>query len=168
LGQAGVTGVKLVDEKGKLFGLINIVDLLVLAAILLVLGGAAYKFKDRDSGAGVAKTVRVTAIATSIRPEMLTGIKPGDRMVSGSSFTDVVVKDIKIKPAYMIVTDSAGRRVEAVDPYLKDLIVTVEGKTVISGGAINLGGQEIRRNKDYFIKSLDYEFKGLVMDVVIE
>jgi hypothetical protein len=36
---------KLIDEKGKLFGLINIVDFLVLLAVLLVLGGAVYKFK---------------------------------------------------------------------------------------------------------------------------
>ena len=29
---------RVIDEKGKLFGLINIVDLLVLLAILLVIG----------------------------------------------------------------------------------------------------------------------------------
>lgn len=160
---------KLIDEKGKLFGLINIVDLLVLGAVLLVLGGAAYKFKGHgSSGEGATKTVKVTVLAPALRPEMLTNVKVGDKMVSGSSFTNVVVKDVKIRPAYMITTDSAGRRVEATDPYLKDLIVTVEGKTVISGATINLGGQEIRRNKDFYIKSLDYEFKGMIMDVVIE
>lgn len=89
-------------------------------------------------------------------------------MASGSSFTDVVITDVKTRPAYSITTDSAGRRVEAIDPYLKDLIVVVEGKTAISGATINLGGQEIRRNKDYYIKSLDYEFKGMILDVVIE
>ena len=159
---------KLIDEKGKLFGLVNIVDLLVLGAVLLVLGGAAYKFKGHSGGEGADKTVKVTVLAPALRPEMLTNIKVGDKMVSGSSFTSVVVKEVKIRPAYMITTDSAGRRVEATDPYLKDLIVTVEGKTVISGATINLGGQEIRRNKDFYIKSLDYEFKGMIMDVVIE
>lgn len=158
---------KIVDEKGKLFGLVNIIDLLVILAILLVIGGAYYKFKGQSGGQGAAKTVRVTVIAPGIRPEMLTNVKVGDRMVSGSSFTNVVVKDVKIKPAYMITTDSAGRRVETWDPYLKDLFVTLEGKTVISGGTINLGGQEIRSNKEYFVKSLDYELKGLVMTVEI-
>lgn len=159
---------KLIDEKGKLFGLVNIVDLLVLGAVLLVLGGVAYKFKGQSGGEGADKTVKVTVLAPALRPEMLTNIKVGDKMVSGSSFTSVVVKDVKIRPSYMITTDSAGRRVEATDPYLKDLIVTVEGKTVISGATINLGGQEIRRNKDFYIKSLDYEFKGMILDVVIE
>jgi len=159
---------KLIDEKGKLFGLVNIVDLLVLGVVLLVLGGAAYKFKGHSVGESADKTVKVTVLAPAIRPEMLTNVKVGDKMASGSSFTSVVVKDVKIRPAYMITTDSAGKRVEATDPYLKDLIVTVEGKTAISGATINLGGQEIRRGKDFYIKSLDYEFKGMIMDVVIE
>lgn len=159
---------RLIDEKGKLFGLVNIIDLLVLGAVVLVLGGAAYKFKSAGSAENTAKTVRATVIATALRPEMLTGIKVGDRMVSGSSYTDVVIKDIKIKPAHMVLVDSAGRRVEAYDPYLKDLVVIIEGKTVIHGATINLGGQEIRRNKDYYIKSLDYDFKGLILDVTVE
>jgi hypothetical protein len=159
---------KLIDEKGKLFGLINIVDFLVLLAVLLVLGGAVYKFKGPGGGESTARTVKVTVLAPALRPEMLTSIKVGDRMASGSSFTDVVITDVKTRPAYSITTDSAGQRVEAIDPYLKDLIVVVEGKTAISGATINLGGQEIRRNKDYYIKSLDYEFKGMILDVVIE
>ncbi|OPZ74257.1 MAG: hypothetical protein BWY80_00662 [Firmicutes bacterium ADurb.Bin456] len=158
---------KVIDEKGRLFGLINIVDLLVVAAILLVIGGAAYKIKERG-GSGTARTVQATILAPALRPEMLTGIQAGDRMVSGSSFTDVVIKKIEIRPAFMITTDSQGRRVEAYDPYLKDLIVVVEGKTVISGGVINLGGQEIRSSKDYYIKSLDYDFKGMILDVQVE
>lgn len=159
---------RLIDEKGKLFGLLNVIDLLVVGAVLLVLGGAAYKYKSSGSSENTAKTVKATVLATALRPETLTGIKVGDRMVSGSSYTSVVITDIKIKPAHMVLSDSAGRRVEQYDPYLKDLVVTVEGKTVISTAEINLGGQPLRRNKDFFIKSLDYEFKGLVLDIVIE
>lgn len=158
---------KLIDDKGKLFGLINAVDLLVILAVLLVAGGAYYKFKIQSGGQGAAKTVKVTVIAPGIRPEMLTNVKVGDRLVSGSSFTDVVIKEVDIQPAYMISVDSAGKRVDSYDPYLKDLFVIYEGRTVISGGTIKLGGQEIRSNKEFFVKSLDYELKGLVMYVEI-
>jgi hypothetical protein len=58
--------------------------------------------------------------------------------------------------------------VEAYDPYMKDVIFTLEGSTVISGGTINLGGQDIRSNKEYYVKSLYYEFKGQVVNVEIE
>lgn len=158
---------KIIDEKGKFLGLINIIDLLVLAAVLLVIGGAVYKIKGQDSAQNTAKTVKVTVITPAIRPEMLSNVKVGDKLVSGSSFTNVVVKDFKIQPAFMINPDSNGQRVEAIDPYLKDVIFTLEGQTVISGGTINLGGQDIRSNKEYYVKTLLYEFKGLVMNVEI-
>lgn len=157
---------KIIDEKGKFLGLINIVDLLVLAAVLLVIGGAAYKIKGQDAQ-NAPKTVRVTVITPAIRPEMLTNVKVGDKIVSGSSFTNVVVKDFKIQPAFMVNPDSNGQRVEAIDPYLKDVIFTLEGQTVISAGTINLGGQDIRSNKEYYVKTLLYEFKGLIMNVEI-
>ncbi len=159
---------KLIDDKGKLLGLINTIDLLVILVVLLVAGGAYYKLKGQSGGQGAAKTVTVTVIAPGIRPEMLTNVKAGDKMVSGDSFTDFVIKEVDIKPAYMISVDSAGKRVASYDPYLKDLFVTLEGKTVISGGTIKLGGQDIKSNKEFFVKSLDYELKGLVMSVEIE
>ena len=34
---------KLISEKGKLFGIINIVDLLILLAVILVAGGIGWK-----------------------------------------------------------------------------------------------------------------------------
>lgn len=158
---------KIIDEKGKFLGLVNIIDLLVLAAVLLVIGGAVYKIKGQDNVQNAPKTVQVTVLAPAIRPEMLTNVQVGDKMVSGSSFTNVVIKDFKIQPAFMIISDSDGRRVEAIDPFLKDVIFTLEGTTAISSGTINLGGQDIRSNKDYYVKSLLYEFKGQVMNVEI-
>ncbi|MDD2554407.1 MAG: DUF4330 domain-containing protein [Desulfotomaculaceae bacterium] len=158
---------KIIDEKGKFLGLVNIVDLLVLAAVLLVIGGAVYKIMGQDKVQNAPKSVQVTVLTPAIRPEMLTNVQVGDKMVSGSSFTNVVVKDFKIQPAYMITSDSNGQRVETIDPYLKDVIFTLEGTTVISAGTINLGGQDIRCNKEYYVKSLLYEFKGQVMDVEI-
>lgn len=158
---------RLVDEKGKFLGLINIVDLLVLMAVLLVIGGAVYKIKGKDSVQNAPKTVKVTVLTPAIRPEMLANVKVGDRLVSGSSFTNVVVKDFKIQPAFMVNADSNGQRVEAIDPYLKDVIFTLEGQTVISSGTINLGGQDIRANKEYYVKTLLYELKGQVIHVEI-
>jgi hypothetical protein len=158
---------RIIDEKGKFLGLVNIIDLLVLAAVLLVIGGAVYKIKGHDNVQNAPKTVKITVLAPAIRPEMLTNVQVGDKMVSGSSFTNVVIKDFEIQPAFMVISDSEGRRVEAVDPFLKDVIFTLEGTTIISSGTINLGGQDIRSNKEYYVKSLLYEFKGQVMNVEI-
>lgn len=158
---------KIIDEKGKFLGLVNIVDLLVIAAVLLIVGGAVYKIKGQDNVQNAPKTVKVTVLAPALRPEMLANVKVGDKLVSGSSFTNVTVKDFKVQPAFMVNADSNGQRVEAIDPYLKDVIFTVEGTTVISAGTINLGGQDIRSAKEYYVKTLLYEFKGTILNVEI-
>ena len=42
---------KIINEKGKLFGLINIVDLLVLIAAVAVAAGVGYAVADQDGKA---------------------------------------------------------------------------------------------------------------------
>lgn len=142
-------------------------DLVIILLVLLVAAGATYKFTNK-SAQGENKTVEVQILVPCIRPELAQAVKVGDRMVQGSSYTSVVVKSVEITPGFSVNTDSRGLKVEAYDPYLKDLMVTVEGNTVLSSASISLGGQEIRVGKDYFVKSLTYDLKGLITIVTIK
>lgn len=158
---------KLLDEKGRVFGLINIVDLIIVLVVLLVAAGAAYKFTDR-SPQGKTVTVEFQVMIPHVRPEMAQVIKVGDKMVKGNSYTDVTVKDIKVSPGYSVNVDSRGLRVESYDPYLKDVYVTNTGSTVLSSATVTAGGQEVRVGKEYYVKSRDYEFKGTVVKVEVK
>ena len=51
---------KIIDEKGKLFGLINLVDMLVLLFILLVAGGVIWKIFGGQVQELVADTTELT------------------------------------------------------------------------------------------------------------
>ncbi len=158
---------KLVNEKGKLFGIINIVDLIIILLVILVAGGIAYKFTHK-SAQGEIKTVEFQVLVPCIRPELAAAVSVGDKMVSGSSYTAVTVKDINIQPGYSVNLDARGQKVEAYDPYLVDLFVTNEGQVNLSSATITMGGQEIRVGKDYYVKSLDYELKGTITKVDIK
>ncbi|MFZ3171896.1 MAG: DUF4330 domain-containing protein [Carboxydocellales bacterium] len=159
--------VKLFDEKGKLFGLVNPIDLLVILLIVLVAGGVVYKTKFSVAGTA-AKTVITTIRVPLVIPDIADKIKVGDKMVSGTSYTQVEVAEVKIIPAQLVVSKADGGRSLADDPWFKDLYVTVKGKTGIPDAEINLGGQEIRIGKDYYVKSFTYEFKGTIVDVKVE
>lgn len=158
---------KLIDDKGKVFGLINVVDLIILLLVLLVAAGAAYKFTHRTQQ---SKTVQVEyqVLIPHIRPAMAEAIKVGDKMVQGGSYTSVTVKDVKIEPGYSVNVDARGQRVESYEPYLKDVYVTISGTTTLSSAAIIMGGQDVRVGKDYYVKSRDYEFKGTVEKLVVK
>ncbi len=158
---------KLLDDKGRVLGLINIVDLIIVLLVLLVGAGAAYKLTHR-SEQGKTVTVEFQVMIPHVRPELAQAIKVGDRMVKGGSYTDVTVKDVQVRPGYSVNVDSRGQRVESFDPYLKDVYVTNVVATVISSAAIIAGGQEVRVGKEYYVKSRDYEFKGTVVKVEVK
>lgn len=158
---------RLMDERGKVFGLINIVDLIILLVILLVAAGATYKFTHK-SAQGKTVTVEFRVMVPHVRPDWAKAIKVGDKMVQASSYTSVTVKDVELKPGYSINIDARGQRVESYDPYLKDIYVTNTGTTVLSSAAIIMGGQDIRVGKEYYVKSRDYEFKGTVVKVDVK
>ncbi|WP_018086325.1 DUF4330 domain-containing protein [Desulfurispora thermophila] len=155
---------KLLDEKGRLLGLINIIDLLVLAAILLVLGGAAYKYTHK-SAQGERRHLEYVVLVPAVRPEIVAAVKVGDKMVKDNYYTSATIKDIVVKPGYSVNTTASGQRVEAIDPYLKDLLVTIEDNIILSSATITAGGQEVRAGKEYYVKSRDYELKGTILQV---
>ncbi|MHB8158767.1 MAG: DUF4330 domain-containing protein [Desulfocucumaceae bacterium] len=158
---------KLIDDRGKVFGLVNIVDLIIIAVVLLVAAGAFYKFTNK-AVPQKSVTVEFQVMLPHIRPELAGSIKIGDKMVQGNSYTNVTVNNIEIKPGYSVNADARGQRVESLDPYLKDIYVTNFGTTSLSSATITMGGQDIRVGKDYFVKSRDYEFKGTITKISVK
>lgn len=158
---------KLMDDRGKVFGLINIIDLIILLAVILVASGAYYKFTHK-SAQGKTVTVEFQVLLPHQRPEVTDSVKVGDKMVQGNSYTNVTVKDVQIKPGFSVNLDSKGQRVATYDPILKDVYVTNTGTTVLSSATITMGGQDIREGKEYYVKSRNYEFRGTIMKVEVK
>lgn len=158
---------RLIDEKGKVFGIINIIDLIILLLIVLVGAGAAYKFTHKTAQ-GEIKTVEFEVMVPCVRPELAEAVKVGDKMVQGGSYTPVTVKSVDIKPGLSVNLNAQGHKVISYDPYMKDVFVVNEGKVNISSATITMGGQEIRIGKDYYVKSRDYELKGTIMKITVK
>ena len=70
---------KIINEKGKLFGLINIVDLLVLIAAVAVAAGVGYKLFAPQIKESVQPQVELTAIVRvrGATPFLVTAQQPG-------------------------------------------------------------------------------------------
>lgn len=158
---------RLLDEKGRIFGLVNIIDAAIVLVLLLIIGGASYKLffpKAAATPTPVEFVVRVSGVT----PETARMVKAGDRMVAGASYVPVTVKQVAVEPAFTTETDAAGQKVPAQDPHFKDLIVTLEGETPITTAQIKMGNQEIRAGRDYYLKSLTYELKGTIIKVTLK
>ena len=117
---------KIINEKGKLFGLINIVDLLVLIAAVAVAAGVGYKLFAPQIKESVQPQVELTAIVRvrGATPFLVTEVERnsqvGKQLVSGNSYVNGTIEDMKIEDYAQQVTTADGRIVTAVEPLLPE------------------------------------------------
>lgn len=157
---------KIIDERGKLFGLINPIDLLVLLLVILV--GAGVYYKTQVSGTFVEPSkVKVTLLVPWLRPEEADSIKVGDILVAGGNYTGVKITSVEVVPARQVNVTAEGQSVLTTDPYRKDVTVVVEGQIPVLTPELKFGGQDLRRGKEFFVKSQTYEYRGYPLDIEI-
>ena len=125
---------KLVDEKGKLFGKLNIVDLVVVVIIIAIVAAVVVRFtssKLNANGLNPASEDQycyVTAFASLQVPEVAESLNIGDHIVAGGKYTDAEIVDIKVEPAAYVGVNSEGKAVYSEHPIWKDVTVVVKEK----------------------------------------
>ncbi len=111
------------DEKGRLFGFINIFDLLVL---LLVVAGVALLFKamiDRPKQVGLIR--EITVEAGDLKPEIAENIQAGDLVYNPKYIRNGPIAEVTEildkQPALKITVDQMGNQVLSRNPVNKDV-----------------------------------------------
>lgn len=162
---------KLIDEKGKLFGKLNIVDLIVVVVIVVLIAAVAVRFtssKLNANGLNPASEDQycyVTAFASLQVPEVAESLKIGDHVVAGGKYTDAEIVDIKVEPAAYVGVNSEGKAVYSEHPIWKDVTVVIKEKINPSNIIIKVGGQEARVGYSYIIKTQTVEANAKIRGV---
>ncbi len=163
----------MIDEKGRLFGKINIVDLLVILVVIIAAVVLGMKFlKPGSSGAvgGGSTTTHVeyTVLVESVQPAVYESIKenyiPSTLMASGE-LLDGQVTAVEAKPHGGDITVSTSGDTVALtaDKGLLDLTFTVECN-VANPITTELGTQEVRVGKSHILKTDKFELNGVILD----
>ncbi len=164
---------KIINEKGKLFGIINVVDLLVLVAAIAVVAGVGYKLFASQIHEVTAQqvdmtvTVRVRGATPFLVEEIERNSQVGKQIVSGNSFTSATITDMTMEPYSQQVTTADGRIVVATDPQKMDLIFTIQTTIPKGTAAPAIGTQEIRAGRTMIVKTNDFESTGNIDSVEI-
>ena len=112
---------KIINEKGKLFGIINVVDLLVLVAAIAVVAGVGYKLFAKQikevasPQVSLTMTVRVRGATPFLVNEVQRNSQVGKSLVNGNSYVNAQITDMKIDDYNQQVTTADGRIVTATD-----------------------------------------------------
>lgn len=163
---------KVVDEKGKLFGKLNLIDLLVIILIIAaavvvgvkVLGGGS---EGSASGTKLTYTVRVTAQSTELADRVAeyvdTATGKRDQLMAGGNLLDAYVVDYWTEPTqYNRMNDGTVEIYDgtaAEEAGLVDICFVIEayvGSTVTN----EVGTQEVRLGKTHIVKTTHLEFSN--------
>lgn len=155
---------KLIDDKGRLFGKINLVDLVVLLLVVAIAAAAVYRLTSTRVNVGGQNPVTaqnqycyVTLYSSLVVPEISQQLNVGDKLVANNKFTDAEIVSIDEKPAAYVATNSQGEAVLSEHPIWKDLTVVVREKIDPTNVIIKVGNQEARVGYSYILKTQTVE-----------
>lgn len=145
---------KLIDEKGRLFGKINLIDLLVVLLIVAVLAAVVWKLGGKKAAAAVTGTekkvvytVEFEDVSADIAEYAKTQVQK--TLVNDSRLIDAVISDVR--------TESYDNELDHVRLY-----ITVEAGASFTGNVYKVGPQEVRVGYEYILKTSEFELTGLI------
>lgn len=161
---------KIIDEKGKLFGKVNLIDLLVAVILIAALAFVAYKFTRPDPDDPINGTTKLTFTTqvNNITPqayqEVLRQMELAggtDQLMANGELVDAYVLKAEAFPHINYQTASDGTvtsSVEKGDDARVDVVFTVEAN-VVDPITNKVGTQEVRVGKNHILKTVHFEFQ---------
>lgn len=159
---------KIINEKGKLFGIINIVDLVILVAVVVVVGAIVWQvFGDRVSDA-VSQQEEVTLVVAipdcppDLVEEAMRQDLVGKQLVMSSSYVDAYITDVWTEAYSEDVTSADGSLVYATSPTAQTIYVEIVGQVAANSATPKIGSQELRAGRSFIVKTQTFESTGTI------
>ncbi len=164
---------KIVNEKGKLFGIINLVDLIVLLIILAVAAAVLWKlFGNTVTSAMSGKTeftyvVKCAEVDATLK-EVLEEQELPQRIMSSGSYVNGSLTKIEFTPHMVTVIQQDGTAVSYEDEGTVDVYFTCTASVDARTLTFPVGSQEVRVGKEHIVKTRYIELEGFVLSVDFE
>lgn len=157
----------MIDDKGRLFGKVNIIDLAVV-----VLLGLGVIFYASTGGRALDKSVQTAMITIKVDSEQLHApnaedIKPGDEIAIWNGSTTLVigkVDNIEIRP-YPSRAPVDGKLVVAPDPIQRLATITITGPGIVGKHNISMNNQVVLVGTRFTIRSEKSHFLVAVREM---
>ncbi len=170
---------KIIDEKGKFFGKINVVDLIILAVVAMALVVIGLKLAGRSGslpGAGAGTTLKYTVLVPRVQQEVYDAIvkqvaegpEKNVLMANGEMLQGSYVESATALPAKKAIEAADGRFVVSEEPGYVDATFVITA--VVSNPTTQaVGTQEIRVGKTHIVKTQVFELmNGTILTVEAE
>lgn len=159
------------NSKGKLFGIFNSIDIVIIIAIAAIIGGGIYAYgRYQDNHNSNRGTVEYQVEIKGVDEKFVSAINNGDfirESVKGNNLGRVAGKSYT--PASNINADFLnGKYVISEMPGKLDLVLKLTADAEITSKSITVGGLEIRIGQKIYVKGKGYAGEGYIINVNIK
>ncbi len=159
---------EVIDENGRVFGVINIIDMLVILLVFAVgTAGVALVLGSGDGGATETRseTATITVRADSVQPYVADAVPPVGE-VDGGNVT--AIENRTVEPATVVTTNSAGDVLVREHPTLKTITVTVTVDVSRTEGTLVYDQQRLKIGNSVSLDLNTVDLRGEVTAVESE
>ena len=166
---------KFIDEKGRLFGKVNLIDLMVVLLVVVVAAAAVIKITGSNvpgevvSEDGQMEDISYTVLCRMVHNDIAAYILEneigGQLMSNGEMVESCFVEDIQQGTFYESYVTLEGVPAKAPSEEYCDLIITISGQAPYSGNSYHVGSQEVRVGKSHIVKTVNFEITGTVVEL---
>lgn len=158
----------LIDSKGKIFGIINIIDLLIILLIVVVAGRFVVRSQMTPPHSIETKNIEITVLASNVRAATSDVINTGDIVrETGTNLVLGEVTAVEVKPADTFVQTADGRIEVYPHPVLKDVFLTILSTGTAGENAVVVGSSEIRIGTQLRMQTNIYGITTTVMRIKV-
>lgn len=146
----------IMDNKGRLFGKISIVDVVIIFVVVAAIAGIGYKFSKSKmlNPFSQGDTVQIQFFWEETPEYAVESIKVGDTARDPSrNAVFGTVKEVKKGPSISWGVDSQGRQVKSSKEGYNSVLVTVEGKGIYSSNGVSFDGSEYAVGKTLEVRA---------------
>ncbi|MCT4564635.1 MAG: DUF4330 domain-containing protein [Maledivibacter sp.] len=163
---------KIIDNKGRIFGLINYLDLMVLIIVALLVGKFFILDNDENSrellNAQSNKEILLTYNIKGVKEVSIDSVKEGDvfRDVATKTVLGQVVKK-EVVNSQIQTTDGDGKVIYSTVPDRYDLMITLKsmGNVIETDSDIKLSNVNIKIGLSMLIESKQIRYMGVIYGI---
>lgn len=160
-------GLRILDDKGRIFGKISIIDLLTILAVVSVAVWFGYSMFGKNLHRDVAERQEeseIVVVVSAIRPSTVEAIAKSRRIFefkTGAYMGEIV--GVETEPSSFWLIEGDGKWVQTGTDDRLDAFVTIKGTVRVGEDVITMNGVEIRVGGSLSLKTKFAAFQGHVM-----
>lgn len=159
------------NSKGKLFGIFNILDIVILIIIVSIIGVGIYVYGQyKDNQDTNTQTVEYEVEIRGVDEKFVSAINNGDFIresvkgnnlgrVAGTSYTNATNINADFINGKYVIAEMPGKL---------DMVLKLTADASVTSRSVTVGGLEIRIGQKIYVKGKGYAGEGFILNVNIK